>query len=168
MKNKESILNKINKLIDKYNSISDNKIGLVQNELINTKDLCVCVYDDNQVGLFRKKGYYKKFEYGYYNDFDVYYGIDTDNITAHINHFINKPWDWWYKKGERMSAYNKHISATCTINKEYHLENIRLEMYNEGKLDNYQVGVITSKEIPEILNYVYSKNNKKNKQKVLK
>lgn len=168
MKSKESILNKINTLIDKYNVITEDKIVLVRDRIFDTKDLYVCLYDDNQVGLFRKKRYCKKFEYGYYNDLDVYYGIDTDNITAHINHLYNKPWDWWYKKGEKISEYNEYISATCTINKEYHLENIRLMMYNECKLDNYHVGVIKTKEMPNILKYAYNKYIEKDKQKVLK
>ena len=168
MNNKESILNKINKLVDKYNGVSkDNTISIVHDNVLKTKDLYVCLYDDDKVGLFRKKNYNNKNSL-HYSDSDIYFGIDTDNVTGHLNHFLGIKMDCWYKSGEEMYCYKKSFFATCEINQCIHLENIRLDMYNDKIISDYQVDVVETNKIPEILKYAYNYFNLKGKTKVLK
>lgn len=62
MDNMKSILNEIKTLVDKYNNASENdKIKIVSDEVIDTKSLYICLYDDDKVGLFKKQNYRNEF-----------------------------------------------------------------------------------------------------------
>lgn len=76
--------------------------------------------------------------------------------------------DCWYKSGEEMYCFKKSFFATCEIKQCIHLENIRFDMYNDKIIPNYQVDVVETNKIPEILKYAYNYFNLKGKTKVLK
>lgn len=167
MDSKERILIKINKLIEKYNSISDDKMSLVQDKVLDTRNLYLCLYDDDKVDIFEKETYFSKVS-NYYTEIDVYYGIGTDNTMVHLNYMLKKSRDKWYEKGQKMLLNGEYYSTTCKVNMVYSLENIRQYLYQINKLDTYEFGQIRISEIPEMINYAYSYFNVSGKQKVFK
>lgn len=156
MNNKESILNKINKLIDKYNNISENdKVKIVSDEVIDTENLYICLYDENRIGLFKKENY---------NYVDIYIGVDTDNVAVYVSKILTS-YEKWYNNGEKIQIDGREYSATCRINSAFNLEGFKLMMYHEGLINDSNIRLIFSSEISEMLKYAYEyfnirKNNK--------
>ena len=144
MDNKESILNKINKLIDKYNNISENdKLKIVNDKLIDAENLYICLYDEDQVGLFK------------------------NNVAIYLSTILTSR-EKWYNNGEKIQVDGKDYFATCKINSAYNLESFKLMMYHEGIINDSNINMIFSSEIPEMINYAYSYFNVSGKQKVFK
>ena len=167
MDNKESILNKINKLIDKYNNISENdKLKIVNDKLIDAENLYICLYDDDKVGLFKKKNYRNEIVPNY-NYLDIYCGVDTNNVAIYISRTLSSI-EKWYRKKETIQIYGEEYSATCKIDSAINICAFKLMMYHEGIISDSNINMIFSSEIPEIINYAYSYFNVSGKQKVFK
>lgn len=166
MDSKERILIKINKLIEKYNSISDDKMSLVQDKVLDTRNLYICLYDDDKVGLFKKKNYRNEIVPNY-NYLDIYCGVDTNNVAIYLSKILTSC-EKWYNNGEKIQVDGKDYFATCKINSAYNLESFKLLMYHEGIISDSNINMIFSSEIPEIINYAYSYFNVSGKQKVFK
>lgn len=167
MTNKENLLNKINKLIDKYNNISENdKIKIVSDKVIDTENLYICLYDDDKVGLFKKKNYRNKIVSNY-NYLDIYCGVDNHNVAIYINSMLSRR-EKWYNSGEKIQVDGKDYFATCKINSAYNLDSFKLMMYHEGIISDSNINMIFPSEISEMINYAYSYFNVSGKQKVFK
>ena len=166
MDSKERILIKINKLIEKYNSISDDKMSLVQDKVLDTRNLYICLYDEDKVGLFKKNNYRNEIVPNY-NYLDIYCGVDNHNVAIYINSMLSRR-EKWYNSGEKIQVDGKDYFATCKINSAYNLESFKLMMYHEGIISDSNINMIFSSEIPEIINYAYSYFNVGGKQKVFK
>ena len=154
MNNKESILNKINKLVDKYNGVSkDDKIKIMSDKVIDTENLYICLFDDDKVGLFKKKNYRNKIVSNY-NYLDIYCGVDNHNVAIYINSMLSRR-EKWYNSGEKIQVDGKDYFATCKINSAYNLDSFKLMMYHEGIINDSNINLIFSSEIPEMLKYAY-------------
>ena len=167
MDNKESILNKINTLVDKYNNASENdKIKIVSDKVIDTENLYICLYDDDKVGLFKKTNYRNEIVPNY-NYLDIYCGVDTNNVAIYLSTILTSR-EKWCNNGEKIQVDGKDYFATCKINSAYNLESFKLMMYHEGIINDSNINMIFSSEIPEMINYAYSYFNVSGKQKVFK
>ena len=166
MDSKERILIKINKLIEKYNSISDDKMSLVQDKVLDTENLYICLYDEDKVGLFKKNNYRNEIVPNY-NYLDIYCGVDTNNVAIYISRTLSSI-EKWYRKKETIQIYGEEYSATCKINSAYNLESFKLMMYHEGIISDSNINMIFPSEISEMINYAYSYFNVSGKQKVFK
>ena len=172
MNNKESILNKINKLINKYNNISiDEKIKLLHVKAVDTNNLYICLYDFDKVGLFRKVNYKGNLFCQYnYNYIDVYCGVDTDNVAIYVSRTLS-PIEKWYKKKEKIQIYGEEYNATCKIDSAINICAFKLMMYHDGIIDDSNCNIILSSEILGIIDYAnrYYKIEEKQskKQKIL-
>ena len=141
---------------------NSNKEKQHQNILLDTEDLYVCLYN-NKVGLFKKENCYRAWCY----DYDVYRGIDSDNIAVYRNDFNNLGRRGWKEKNYQLPEECNVKQITCKIDKKLSIESIRLQMYLEGKINNYQVGIISPNEIPELFNYFCEKYTSKEKEKMI-
>ena len=167
MDNKESILNKINILVDKYNKVSeDDKIKIVSDKVIDTENLYICLYDDDKVGLFKKTNYRNEIVPNY-NYLDIYCGVDTNNVAIYLSTILTSR-EKWCNNGEKIQVDGKDYFATCKINSAYNLESFKLMMYHEGIIDDSNINMILSSEMPEMINYAYSYFNVSREQKALK
>ena len=167
MDNKESILNKINTLVDKYNNASENdKIKIVSDKVIDTENLYICLYDDDKVGLFKKKNYRNEIVPNY-NYLDIYCGVDTNNVAIYLSTILTSR-EKWYNNGEKIQVDGKDYFATCKINSAYNLESFKLMMYHEGIINDSNINMILSSEMPEMINYAYSYFNVSREQNALK
>ena len=167
MDNKESILNKINILVDKYNNASENdKIKIVSDKVIDTENLYICLYDDDKVGLFKKNNYRNE-NVPNYNYLDIYCGVDTNNVAIYLSTILTSR-EKWCNNGEKIQVDGKDYFATCKINSAYNLESFKLMMYHEGIINDSNINIILSSEMPEMINYAYSYFNVSREQKALK
>lgn len=167
MDNKESILNEINILVDKYNNASENdKIKIVSDKVIDTENLYICLYDDDKVGLFKKTNYRNEIVPNY-NYLDIYCGVDTNNVAIYLSTILTSR-EKWCNNGEKIQVDGKDYFATCKINSAYNLESFKLMMYHEGIINDSNINMILSSEMPEMINYAYSYFNVSRKQKALK
>lgn len=166
MDSKERILIKINKLIEKYNSISDDKMSLVQDKVLDTENLYICLYDEDKVGLFKKNNYRNEIVPNY-NYLDIYCGVDTNNVAIYLSTILTSR-EKWYNNGEKIQVSGEDYFATCKINSAYNLESFKLMMYHEGIISDSNINMIFSSEIPEMINYAYSYFNVSGKQKAFK
>jgi len=167
MDNKESILNKINILVDKYNNASGNdKIKIVSDKVIDTENLYICLYDDDKVGLFKKTNYRNEIVPNY-NYLDIYCGVDTNNVAIYLSTILTSR-EKWCNNGEKIQVDGKDYFATCKINSAYNLESFKLMMYHEGIINDSNINMILSSEMPEMINYAYSYFNVSREQKALK
>ena len=169
MDNKESILNKINKLINKYNNISiDEKIKLLHGKIVDTNNLYICLYDFDKVGLFKKVNYRGNLFCQYnYNYIDIYCGVDTENVAIYISRTLSSI-EKWYRKKETIQIYGEEYSATCKIDSAINICAFKLMMYHEGIINDSNINLILSSEIPEMLKYAYEYFNiEEKKQKCL-
>ena len=159
MDSKERILIKINKLIEKYNSISDDKMSLVQDKVLDTENLYICLYDEDKAGLFKKKNYRNEIVPNY-NYLDIYCGVDTNNVAIYLSTILTSR-EKWYNNGEKIQVDGEDYFATCKINSA-------LMMYHEGIISDSNINMIFPSEISEMINYAYSYFNVSGKQKVFK
>ena len=167
MDNKESILNEIKTLVDKYNNASENdKIKIVSDKVIDTENLYICLYDDDKVGLFKKKNYRNEIVPNY-NYLDIYCGVDTNNVAIYLSTILTSR-EKWCNNGEKIQVDGKDYFATCKINSAYNLESFKLMMYHEGIINDSNINMILSSEMPEMINYAYSYFNVSREQKALK
>jgi len=166
MDSKERILIKINKLIEKYNSISDDKMSLVQDKVLDTENLYICLYDEDKVGLFKKNNYRNEIVPNY-NYLDIYCGVDTNNVAIYLSTILTSR-EKWYNNGEKIQVSGEDYFATCKINSAYNLESFKLMMYHEGIISDSNINMIFPSEISEMINYAYSYFNVSGKQKVFK
>ena len=166
MDSKERILIKINKLIEKYNSISDDKMSLVQDKVLDTENLYICLCDEDKVGLFKKTNYRNEIVPNY-NYLDIYCGVDTNNVAIYLSTILTSR-EKWYNNGEKIQVSGEDYFATCKINSAYNLESFKLMMYHEGIISDSNINMIFPSEISEMINYAYSYFNVSGKQKVFK
>ena len=86
---------------------------------VNTKNVCVCICNDGEIGLFIKV---RAFDIGYSLWVDVYYGIDSNGFFTNRIAIWAKtgdkvfPQDRWLKEGEFIvTRAQERIEATCSI-----------------------------------------------------
>ena len=167
MDNKESILNKINILVDKYNNASGNdKIKIVSDKVIDTENLYICLYDDDKVGLFKKTNYRNEIVPNY-NYLDIYCGVDTNNVAIYLSTILTSR-EKWCNNGEKIQVDGKDYFATCKINSAYNLESFKLMMYHEGIINDSNINMILSSEISKLIDSAYYYFNVSWEQKALK
>ena len=132
---------------------------MIENELKDTRDIYVCVYDENEIGLFKKISYNTKpFKsvMGYkFKSGNIYVGIDTDHIGISKTHEDEFNYDKWEPIGTYVKCNKNKYISDCEIEKAINLDTIRLYMYSNEKLKDYIPGKATSKELIDVLIYSY-------------
>lgn len=115
----------------------------------------ICVYDDNQVGLFNKQ---------YYCDPEavVYSNLNKTGIQSLK--------DDWLKKGdfivtERMIISNIYKTATCDMTEAIYFDDLRLIMCSTGEIETFERGKASEQEILEVLKYARTYYHLDNVQK---
>ena len=87
--------------------------------------------------------------------------------TTHSSYL---PTDKWERIGTKIKVDEKSYVANCNMQSAMSFDDMRLIMYNEGKIEPYEFGKATSQEMLDVLNYAYSyykanENNQKQKGK---
>lgn len=109
-----------------------------------------CVYDDNLVGIFERK--YVKSPALYY-DYAVYTSLFCQQLgiksilLSNTSGYIEET--YWMRKGFRCCGY----TATCNITKAVRYDKVRLNMCREVISSCYGSSSVTSREMPERIEY---------------
>lgn len=177
---KTEILDIIKKLIKIYNasypeeslSLSSSKEnGLSkstdeQSEKIDVKDIYVCLYDVNEIGLFKKDSYSMEhtccslwdssLDYSYDTYGEIYFGYNSNNIglvqlseNGSAKHALLRAGNCGYVGG-------KCYFSNVLINDSISFEDLRLKMAISGQLGEYTQGQASQTEIIKVLTYAQS------------
>lgn len=181
---KAEILDTIKRLIKIYNASypeesltlgSSKENGLSkeaneQSEKIDVKDIYVCLYNTNEIGLFKKDRYsmehtraflWHKLDYDFNTYGEIYFGYNTSNIglvqlsedgrNCHCQVDVGCP----AKVGEKLYFSN------VLINNSISFEDLRIKMAIDGQLGEYTLGQASHAEIIKVLTYApnYFDNN---------
>lgn len=180
---KAEILDMIGKLIKIYNasypeeslSLSSSKgNGLLketneQFEKIGVKDLYVCLYDTNEIGLFKKDSYYmrythhscfewfeKSLTYSYDTYGEIYFGYNNNNIGL-VQLFENgRACRRKLQAGCSAKVGEETYYSNVFIDDSISFENLRIKMAIAGQLDEYTPGQTSQSEIIKVLTYAQS------------
>lgn len=138
----------------------------INQDLEETKDVrgtFICVYDENQVGLFKRINYSTRGSSSSYDAYNIYEGIDSDYIGIEQLHDGSIDYHLWNGIGTRVVVRDDKYVANCNMYKSIHFEDMRLIMYQDQKIGPYERGRATSKEILDTLCYAkdyYQMNSK--------
>ena len=133
----------------------------------DVNDIYICVYNDNQVGLFKKVNFTtaisecKHFSYGrgHYSTFhytaeSIYIGYNSNYTGIKVLHKENHNLNMWAKEGYATTWDKKVYLANCNMYDEMSFDDMRLLMYEDGNLTSpYEVGKATKNEILQTLLY---------------
>jgi len=137
------------------------------NEIKDVSDLFVCVYDNNQVGLFTKLNFKTKpskckhFEYGrylyssiHYCAESIYIGYNSNYVGIKRLHKEQYNINGWEKTGYATSWDGKTYLANCDMYNGMSFDDMRLLMYDAGELSTpYEFGKATQEQILQVLLY---------------
>lgn len=155
----------IEKTLALYNELNPEEKMMLQKQK-KTKDISdvvVCVYNNEHVGLFKKKNYSKNdilerifAPEEWYDSGVIYIGIDSNLIGIKTTHHIDKSLNRYEPIGTKIIFNGYSYIANCNINSVISFDEIRLMMYNEGKIKPYEIGKASSEEFLEVLKYAYN------------
>ncbi len=154
-----------------YNSISPKAKVTLKEDTRATNNMFVCTYDDDKVGLFRREEvcYYPFFwDNDVYDTNLVYFGIDSDYIGSKRIHEFRNACNRWNDVGYLVTDNEKSYITNCKMTNAVPFDLVRLIMYREGKLQSYQVGTATDRELIDVLSYAsdhFVKEKDKQKEK---
>lgn len=109
----------------------------------DTKNLFVCVYDDNRVDIFEVK----RLKNGTHIDYDAYIGLFSDKVSVEIVSKYSFSSHIWQNKGFR--AYGHTV--TCNMTRAVGFEEFRLGLNFSGKIGKFELGKTTTSEMLEVL-----------------
>lgn len=143
---------------------------------VNTKNVCVCICNDGEIGLFIKT---RAFDIGYSLWVDVYYGIDsTGSFTKRIAIWAKTgdkvfPQNRWLKEGEFIVTRDQErIEATCSIGRVVTGQEIMYIMRKNTAGMYCKSNEMTSSDIAQLLKnaarYLRFEKPEHEKQKVKK
>lgn len=157
----ETIKNMTESLIGVYNEMDVNeKLQLDYVKPLEKEDVSkkyICVYNDNQTGLFERN---------FYDDANamIYFNSNHTGIQLMKN--------GWIKKGSFIELYyfpgkcgKIRRFATCDMTEAIHFDDLRLIMYSAGIIDTFEIGKATEQEILEVLKYARTYYHLDNVQK---
>lgn len=119
----------------------------VSKEKRNVTDIHICLYDNNQIGLFKKQIY--KNSYGYSGI--IYHGIDSDNVGIYSSGLYS---NGSLPCGESLGKF----VATCVIKEDFSFDSVRFDLFNKGLIDAYTIGEATSYEILDVMKKAVNNN----------
>ena len=137
-------------------------------KLFLIKDLYICKYDDDNIGLFKKYDYKvdKKRECGftYYDSGEIYVGYNNDKLGIKVTHDYDVFTNFWADNGYEIDLQDNHIVTNCQIQNGKSIRDIRVMMYIQGLIDDITSPILSEQEITETVNFVkdfYIKNKTK-------
>ena len=166
----DNLLQKIIELVEAYNGLPNaKKMALIEEELIkdmnipkkedfkDVSDFYIGVYNEGQVGLFREMRYcspktevmgHEKWSAG-----SLFIGVESNLISIKITHDGFNSRVIWQPEGEIELVDQKRYVCNCNMKDAVPFDNVRLMMYEEGKIPAYTLGKATQRQIVETLSY---------------
>ncbi len=154
----KTILQDIQKAIEIYNHITkDEKISIVTETPRDVRDIFICFYNKEHVGLFQKISCYstvdKINQFSKYEADDIYLGIDSSYIGIKNLHHNYDYTDKFQRCGKSVTFHGTTYVANCHMEDAMSFEQMRFIMYKSGIISSYTLGKATSREILDVLCY---------------
>ena len=147
----------LEQMLEEYNSqveeqerlVLVNKTGSMvepkKEKVFGTKNLFVCVYDDNCVDIFEVK----RLKNGTHIDYDAYIGLFTDKVSVEIVPKYSFSSHVWQIKGFTVYGH----TVTCDMTRAVGFEEFRLGLNFSGKIGKFELGKTTTSEMLEVLKH---------------
>lgn len=147
----------IQKALELYNNLQhEEKFKLVsQAEQKNVRDIFVCVYNINCVGLFKQINWSSKGRHDY-NAGSLYFGIDSNYIGLKEIHENAVCKNEWKEVGTQIIVDDQCYVVNCNMQNAISFDDMRLIMYSAGQIQPYEIGKATSQEMLDVLKYAFS------------
>ena len=179
-------LNTIIQMVNEYNKTAPKgkRINFYQEKSYDARYLFLCTYRDlNGEGLsifqgqhIRTASYYDEdSETDKWNDGIIYTSIFSDKVAILFNHYFDKTVFRYADIGEWMAdsmfleEIDKIYYANCVPLKLISYNDIRMEMYNDGEIDNFNINSTSENEVKKVLAYAkikyYNQSNAMKRQK---
>ncbi|MEE0699879.1 MAG: hypothetical protein U0M66_04765 [Bacilli bacterium] len=169
---RNEILSRIEEIVQIYNNLEPENPISIQKKDVDVSNVFVCAYNNSQVGLFKKRNYFKLINSSdnSYDAGSVYLGIRSNYIGIKKTHDDKSSCNSWQPAGSVATAGNEKYVSNCDMNNEMSFDDMRLCMYNDGEIDSYEIGVATFEEMLKVLKYAsyYFRNKVKVPVKRLK
>lgn len=134
-------------------------------ELLLTNDLFICVYNHNQVGLFKKiewntkrdkerSNWYPEFSAG-----NVYYGVDNNFIGAQTTHCGCVPINDWCDIGTEVIIGDLKFIVNCIMDSSMSFNEFRQLLLDCGYIGEFKEGLATIEDIHNVLTIAYYQTN---------
>jgi len=165
------LLEKIQGLVEAYNNLPNaEQMSLVPKEYvdatnipistptINVSKFRVCVFNDEQVGIFEVIDYSSDKSRGYsgYDEWKagtLYLGYNSGYRAIKETHKACFNVMNWLEEGDTTIVDQKRYLANCKIYAETSFDDVRLLMYEEGKIGQFKLGLATDKDIIDVLSF---------------
>ena len=166
----KTILEEIEKLSAEYNSLGlKDKITYerkTRGKRKNIKNLYVCEYNCDTVGLFERLDYRETCSYANFSCFEgkepngydagiIFVGKDSGCIGIYETHKGLLSWESWKDEGKKVYTRCNYYTANCNMHQAYLFDEIRENMKENNLLDFFEPGVANDEEIEEVLKYAY-------------
>ncbi len=168
----ENLLTKIKELVEAYNNLpgseevavvpksyaTDMNIPIKEEE-IDVSTYYICVYDDEQVGLFKELRHStgKEIVMGAerYESGSLFIGVRSNLIGMHTTHEGFNIVSNWRKVGTLEIVDQKRYVCSCEMYEAIPFDDIRLLMYESGELPTYTLGKATEKDLINVLKFAH-------------
>ncbi len=143
----------IDEAVSLYNKMNPNNKLEIGNQ--NTKDVrnvFVCAYNQNCVGLFTATNYYcttLRHITG-----TLYLGVDSPYVAIkEVSNHGDASYTTWEQIGKVECIGNKNYVTNCVISKVMSFDDMRVKMVQDGTLPTFTPGKATSSEMVQVLSY---------------
>ena len=166
----KTILEEIEKLTNEYNTLNlKDKIVVerkTRGERKSVKNLYVCEYNRDSVGLFNRIDYRETCSYANFSCFEgqepngydagtIFVENNSNHIGIYESHKGLLSWANWKEEGTKVYTRGKYYVANCNMHQAYLFDEIREKMKENNVIDFFEPGIANDDEIEEVLKYTY-------------
>lgn len=121
-------------------------------DMRDVKKIYICTYNNNEsIGLFKKIDWAcDEFPYDLTTGC-AFIGIDSDYVGFKTYLFRSQLRNRFDHEGKILEIDGKNYISNCEISNSISFADMRLKLYREGKIDSYEVGKASSKDMLDIL-----------------
>lgn len=152
------ILDCLEKAVTLYNELNPQEKVTITPQVAkkDVSDIFICFYNHKHVGLFEKLNHCFSQNY-YYNDRykagSIYVGVDSNYVGMELTYNLSCSDHRWEKIGTKRKLNGQIYVSNCVIQDCMSFDDMRLIMYNEGKIGPYEIGKASSQEMVDVLRY---------------
>lgn len=156
----QNLLGEIKDKIALYNEMyPDLQVELI--EKIDVTNIVVGIYNLNKIDLFKRIPYDSQNDFAFlgakYKEGIIYDGFFTDSVGIKVYREDFFETDFWVYNGTKINFKNGR--KYCYIDEIINYEDMRLLMYQDGLIGEYEMGKATFDEMKAVLNYAYEYYN---------
>lgn len=119
----------------------------------NIKDVDVCIYNEDCIGLFRKIEWVSYPYSTFYDAGVIYVGIDSNYIGMKSLARNGFPYESFSSAGTVHTIKDMTYLSNCTLDKTIGFDDLRFKLYRKGLIEPFEIGKATASEMLEVMCY---------------